>query len=96
MERVRAVRPPRVYVHVDGPREDREEDALLTEACRMLGRGIDWPCEVHTLFRERNMGLREGVGDALNWFFHGKNTVLYWKTTVCPIPLFSLTARNYC
>jgi hypothetical protein len=69
MSRVREARPPRVYAHVDGPRQGRDDDKLNTEACHMLVRGIDWPCEVHMLFREQNMGLREGVGDALNWFF---------------------------
>ena len=69
MSRVREARPARVYVHVDGPRQGRDDDMLNTEACHMLVRGIDWPCEVHMLFREQNMGLREGVGDALNWFF---------------------------
>lgn len=69
LKRVRKVQPPRLYLHVDGPRPGRPEEAALVEACRNLQQQIDWPCEVHTLFRPVNLGLRAGVYDALNWFF---------------------------
>lgn len=88
IERVRAVRPERVYVHVDGPRKGREEDVLHTEACRMLVRGIDWPCEVHTLFREHNWGLRDGVKDALTWFFFNEEYGIILEDDCLPDPTF--------
>lgn len=88
IDRVRVARPPRVYVHVDGPRADREGEEQLTVACRMLMQVIDWPCEVHTLFRERNMGLREGVGDALNWFFAREEYGIVLEDDCLPDPTF--------
>src|SRR5262245_37089210 len=30
---------------------------------------VDWPCEVKTLFRERNLGCRKRVSTAIDWFF---------------------------
>jgi len=30
---------------------------------------IDWPCELHTLFRDRNLGCKKAVSDAISWFF---------------------------
>lgn len=67
--RVRAARPPRLYVHVDGPRVDKQGEDGLVAKCRDLVEKVDWPCEVFTLFREENMGLRAGVSGAINWFF---------------------------
>lgn len=69
LERLRAAQPERVYVHVDGPRNDRPGEEVFVAQCRALVETIDWPCEIKTLFREQNMGLRKGVFDALNWFF---------------------------
>lgn len=31
--------------------------------------GIDWDCEVKTLFREENLGVREAVSSGITWFF---------------------------
>ena len=30
---------------------------------------IDWPCEVKTLFREKNLGCGVAVSEAISWFF---------------------------
>jgi hypothetical protein len=88
MNRVRDARPARVYAHVDGPRAGRAEEEALVEACRDLVRGIDWPCEVNTLFREQNMGLRDGVGDALNWFFSKEEFGIVLEDDCLPEPSF--------
>jgi hypothetical protein len=69
LERLRLIRPAVLYIHCDGPRMDRpeeEEDVLAVRECLTT---IDWPCEIKTLFRAENAGLREGVYGAINWFF---------------------------
>jgi len=70
IESLRAVRPERIYLAVDGPRPLVEGEAAKVRSVQevMLG-GIDWPCEVETLFREENLGIKEGVADAITWFF---------------------------
>jgi hypothetical protein len=88
MNRVRDARPARVYAHVDGPRAGRAGEEALVEACRDLVRGIDWPCEVNTVFREQNMGLRNGVGDALNWFFSKEEFGIVLEDDCLPDPSF--------
>ena len=67
--RLREVRPTRLFVHCDGPRDFVDGEAEKVFAVRMLIEKIDWPCEVKTLFRSENAGLRAGVSGALNWFF---------------------------
>lgn len=68
-ERLRAARPSRLYIAGDGPRDDHPTD---TEACaqtRAIADDIDWPCNVQTLFQDQNLGCRQGVTTALDWFF---------------------------
>jgi hypothetical protein len=68
METIRSARPQRLYVAADGPREHFGERARCEEA-RLIASTVDWPCEVHTFFRERNLGCRIAVSTAINWFF---------------------------
>jgi hypothetical protein len=69
LERVRLVQPERIYVHCDGPRKEVPGEADRVGEVRDLLRQVDWPCEVRTLFRTENQGLRKGVFGAIEWFF---------------------------
>ncbi len=70
LERIREAQPSVLYVHCDGPRAHKAGENILVSQVRMLIQTeIDWNCKVVTLYRENNLGLREGVFDAINWFF---------------------------
>lgn len=70
MERLRQLRPARLYVHADGPRAGVPGETEKVAAVRAaVAQAVDWPCTVQQLYRTDNAGLREGVYGALNWFF---------------------------
>lgn len=70
LERLRMLQPGRLYIHCDGPRPHHADDEKNVTAVRaVIEKQIDWPCEIQTLYRTTNMGLRDGVFDAINWFF---------------------------
>ena len=66
---IRRARPPRLYVAADGPRADRPGEVPLTMNSRSIATQVDWPCELHTLFRNTNLGCRDAVASAIDWFF---------------------------
>lgn len=66
---LRLVRPKRLYFAVDGPRVTTRTDSQLVSEVRQCVQHIDWPCEVFTKFSETNLGLRQSVVGALDWFF---------------------------
>lgn len=68
-ECIRKARPPRLYIAADGPREGRDGEAALCEKAREAATQVDWPCEVKTLFRKRNLGCADAVSSAITWFF---------------------------
>ncbi len=68
-EKVRRARPAMLYVAADGPREGANGEEHLCAESRRVVTNVDWPCEVKTLFRDRNLGLRAAVSGALDWFF---------------------------
>lgn len=70
MKAIREYQPERLYLECDGPREDKhgEHDAVVATRKTMLD-AVDWPCDVKTLFREKNLGCAHAVNDAITWFF---------------------------
>lgn len=86
--RVRRVRPPRVYLAVDGPRSDRTDEAERVLACQALAGQIDWECEVSTLFRESNLGCGLGVSGAIAWFFEHEERGIILEDDILADPSF--------
>ncbi len=68
-EAIRKAKPPRLYVAADGPRSDRAGEAEKVARVREIATAVDWPCEVRTLFREKNFGCKYAVSGAITWFF---------------------------
>jgi len=64
---IRLVRPRQLFVAADGPRLGNIDDKYLCESARKIIQQIDWDCEIKTLFREENLGLRKSseFGDYL-------------------------------
>jgi len=85
-EAIRAARPRRLYFACDGPRDAAE--AVRCEEVRALAREVDWPCELHTRFNERNMGLRKGVSSAIAWFFEHEEEGIVLEDDTLPVPTF--------
>ncbi len=65
-EAIRDARPPRLYIACDGARPGKEGEAELVDGLRKeILQKVDWPCEVHTLFREANLGCKLAVSGAI-------------------------------
>ena len=76
-ERIREARPSKLYIAADGPRPDRIGETDQCNATRKVVENVDWPCEVHRLYRDTNLGCGEGVSSAITWFFeHEKEGII--------------------
>ena len=68
-EAIRRAKPPRLYVAADGPRADhRGEDEKVQAVRDYILSSIDWDCEVKTLFRDENLGVKRAVSSAIDFF----------------------------
>ena len=68
-DEIRKARPKHLYIAADGPRELNDRDKILCQESRAIIEQVDWPCEVKTLFRDKNLGCKLAVSSAINWFF---------------------------
>lgn len=92
MDRLREIRPTRVYVAIDGPRAEREGEVELVEQSRAVADQIDWECEVTTLFQETNLGCGLGVSTAISWFFENEERGIILEDDILP----SLSFFDFC
>jgi hypothetical protein len=63
------VRPAKLLVIADGPRNDRPAEAEACRQVREIVSHVDWPCEVFTNFSESNLGFRDRIISGLDWAF---------------------------
>ncbi|HEX8328297.1 MAG TPA: nucleotide-diphospho-sugar transferase [Hymenobacter sp.] len=87
-EAIRRARPARLYVAADGPRPAHPTDAARCAETRAVTQDVDWPCEVHTLFHERNLNCGLGPLTALNWFFEHEPEGIVLEDDCVPSPSF--------
>lgn len=87
-EAIRQAKPPRLYVAADGPREGREGEAERVAKVREIATAVDWPCEVKTLFRTKNLGCKCAVSSAITWFFDQEEEGIILEDDCLPQPDF--------
>ena len=87
-EEIRKIRPNRLFIAADGPRMNKPEDVELCRRVREIVTKVDWPCEVKTLFKDKNLGCKIGVTSAIDWFFSIVNEGIIFEDDCLPHPSF--------
>lgn len=85
---IRAARPSRLFIAQDGPRANCPDDLANIRLTREIVLAVDWPCEVRTLFQERNLGVGLGCSTAIRWFFEHVEEGIILEDDVLPEPTF--------
>jgi hypothetical protein len=91
---IRAAAPARLFVVADGPRPHRPEDAELTARARAEATRVDWPCEVHQKFSDRNLGCDVNVELGLDWAFSQVDRAIVLEDDCIPHPTFFTYAEQ--
>lgn len=68
-EQIKLARPSKLYLYQDGPRENRPDDVENILLCRKIVEDIDWNCEVHKMYQEKNYGVDPSEYIAQKWMF---------------------------
>lgn len=70
-EQVKRARPSKLYLYQDGARLGRLDDEKGIAKCRVIvdDSQIDWQCEVHRLYQEKNYGCDPSEYIAQKWMF---------------------------
>lgn len=87
-ESIRQIQPSKLFIAADGPRSGNSDDNKLCDLTRKIVLNIDWPCEVKTLFREKNLGCKLAVSSAITWFFEHVDEGIILEDDCLPDPTF--------
>ena len=85
---IREQRPPKLFIIADGPRTGHPTDAENCRLVREIVELIDWPCEVHRNFAERNLGCMRRVSSGLDWVFSQVDRAIIIEDDCVPNPDF--------
>lgn len=66
---IKEARPSKLLLWQDGPRENRPDDIENIEKCRKIVEDIDWDCEVHKVYNEKNFGCDPSTYYSHKWAF---------------------------
>ena len=68
-DEVKKARPSKLFLYQDGPRGERDMPGI--EACRQIAsdENIDWECEVHRAYQEKNQGCDPSEYLSQKWAF---------------------------
>lgn len=69
---IRTAKPKKLYISADGPRLDKEGEIEVVKRVREIALAVDWPCEIYTLFRDKNIGCQLAPREAIDWFFENE------------------------
>lgn len=86
---VKKARPSRLFLYQDGPREN-SNDMEGIMACRELVKdeNIDWQCEVHRLYQDKNYGCDPSGFMSHRWAFSQTDKCIVLEDDVVPSQSF--------
>jgi hypothetical protein len=88
-------RPPRLYIASDGPRDTHPNEREKVQVVRdYVLEAIDWDCDVRTLFREKNLGCKSAVENAITWFFEHEKMGIILEDDCLPSYSFFLYCQE--
>src|SRR3990172_7673250 len=89
---LRSAQPQQLFVAADGPRAGHPTDVERCRETRDVIGEVDWPCTVHTLFHETNLGLKSAMISGIDWFFEHVESGIILEDDCLPAPDFFMFA----
>jgi hypothetical protein len=87
LEGIQTYAPENLYLIADGGRTEKEHEQCLIVR-RAVEDAIDWPCEVHKLYSETNLGCRVGIPGGLDAVFDQVDRAIILEDDCVPAASF--------
>ena len=88
-ESIKKIRPEKLYLAADGPRNNNLEEIKKTNEVRnYVISNIDWECQIYKFFNDKNLGCKYGVSGAISWFFENEEKGIILEDDCLPSKSF--------
>tara|TARA_Y100000816_G_C26017512_1_gene532219 strand:+ start:74 stop:1075 length:1002 start_codon:yes stop_codon:yes gene_type:complete len=82
---LRKVQPPKIYVSIDGPRENNNYDSeKIREITHLLEKEIDWSTDIYINHLDNNYGCGLGPRKGITWFFENEKAGIILEDDCIP------------
>jgi hypothetical protein len=94
-DEIKKQRPKYFFVFQDGVREGNEADVVKCAAVRSIfDESMDWDCELHTCYSDKNLGCGKGPVTGTTWFFDHVEQGIIIEDDAVPAPDFFKYAED--
>lgn len=93
-ETVKKIKPSKLYLYQDGAREGNTQDIENVNLCRQIVDDIDWECEVHKFYQEKNVGVDPSEFIAIKWVFENEEMAIFLEDDDVPSESFYYYCRE--
>lgn len=83
LNRIREVKPRKIYLIGDGPR-NIDEEIIIKEARYKIEKAIDWHCEIIKNFADKNRGVYENIAGGAKWVFEREESCIFLEDDNLP------------
>jgi len=83
IERIAEVKPQKVYIISDGPRNEEEKDIII-DVRESIESYISWDCEIIKNYAQENKGVYNRIGEGANWVFTQEETAIFLEDDNLP------------
>ncbi len=83
---IRRARPSTLFVIADGARSLEEKS--ICDTVRAIATNVDWSCDLHINFSEKNLGCGKRVSSGLDWVFSQVEEAIILEDDCIPDPTF--------
>jgi hypothetical protein len=89
MTALKEVEPPKIYIHIDGPRKNiKTDEEEIAKIKKIIKDEITWDCIVETNYSEINYGCGLGPRRGISWFFEHEERGVILEDDCIPSPTF--------
>jgi hypothetical protein len=90
LEAISKVKPKKLYVHLDSPRENNIDDNLKCLLVQKLFYSLNWECELLMKISDKNLGCTIACTNAIDWFFDNEEEGIILEDDCVPSQSFFL------
>ncbi len=92
LSQIARVKPKRIFVVADGPRQNNLDDIVKCAASRALVDAIGWDCEIIKNYSNVNLGCRRRMVSGISWVFDQVESAIIIEDDCVLDPTFFLFA----
>lgn len=89
---IKEARPSKLFFASDGPRENNSTDKIKIQQSREIVENIDWDCEVHRIYFDKNQGMYATFKSAMDYVFERVDRCIFLEDDV----VTSISFFEYC